>query len=248
MNYKFILKNNYGFFSDFNIIIGCLNYIINNQIDNYTFIWNNILYQSNQENLFNKIFFKTNEYNFYDKEINASSIGCEYYSQFNPREKFINSYNILNYFNYFNNPYYLDLKNKCKKQLNTLGVHVRGTDHWQHAPILDIDIYFQYIDKKLESGKYTNIFIATDETRYIEKFQKKYGKKIIFNDNILRSNTSISIHHNNFLNKEKLIEDVMLDAISLSECEEIIITSSNVSAYTLALNPNIKYTFIDYNI
>ena len=45
--------------------------------------------------------------------------------------------------------------------------------------------------------------------------------------------------------KEKLIEDVMLDAISLSQCEEILITSSNVSAYTLAINPFIKYIFLD---
>ena len=38
----------------------------------------------------------------------------------------------------------------------------------------------------------------------------------------------------------------MLDAISLAQCKEIIITSSNVTGYTLAINPTIKYTFIDF--
>ena len=37
----------------------------------------------------------------------------------------------------------------------------------------------------------------------------------------------------------------MLDATSLAQCEEIIITASNVAGYTLTINPTIKYTQID---
>jgi hypothetical protein len=245
MNYKFVQYVSSGFFSDFNVIIGCLDFIIKHNITNFNFVWNNVYYQNNNENLFHKFFFKTPEYNSYDHELTAISIGATYYQPFNEREKFINSNNILAHFNYFSNPIYIQLKNLCAKADNCLGVHVRGTDHWQHGPLINLDEYFKHIDDKIELGIYTKIFLATDEARYVESFQQRYGDKVIINDNITRSNTSIAIHSSGVDNKEKLITDVMLDAISLAQCEEIIITSSNVSAYTLAINPHIKYTFID---
>lgn len=245
MNYKFVQHVSSGFFSDFNVIIGCLDYIIQNNITNFHFVWNNIYYQTNNENLFHKFFFSTPEFDTYDQVIDAIAIGATYYQPYNEREKFINSYKVLAHFDYFNNPVYTQLKQLCAKADNCIGVHVRGTDHWQHCPLIDLDVYFKHIDEKLESEQYTKIFLATDEAKYVESFLKKYGDRVIINDNITRSNTSTAIHSSNYEDKEKLIIDVMLDAISLAQCEEIIITSSNVSAYTLAINPYIKYTFLD---
>jgi hypothetical protein len=245
MNYKFIQYVSSGFFSDFNVIIGCLDFIIKNQITNFNFVWHNVYYQDNEENLFTKFFFETPEYSNYDQEIAAISIGATYYQPYNKREKFINSHNVLTHFNYFNNPVYIKLKEICVKADNSIGVHVRGTDHWQHGPLINLDTYFKHIDEKIETGLYTKIFLATDEVKYVEIFQQKYGEKVIINDNITRSNNSIAIHSSGYKDKAKLITDVMLDAISLAQCDDIIITSSNVSAYTLAINPHIKYTFID---
>jgi hypothetical protein len=245
MNYKFIQRVNSGFFSDFNVIIGCLDYIITNKISNFNFVWNNAYYQNNNENLFFKYFFNTLEYDNYDYQIEAITIGATYYQPFNERERFINSHNVLTHFNYFNNPVFVQLKNQCVKSDNCLGIHVRGTDHWQHGPLIDLAVYFEYIDSKLELGKYNKIFLATDEERHVQSFKQRYGDKVITNSNITRSNTSAAIHRSGYQDKEKLIIDVMLDAISLAQCNEIIITSSNVSAYTLAINPYIKYTFVD---
>ena len=154
--------------------------------------------------------------------------------------------NIIKHFNYFENPYYQTLKSNCAKRDNCLGVHVRGTDHWRHGPIVDLDTYFKFIDRKLFEESYTNIFLATDEVRVVQGFQSRYGDKVFTNDEILRSETADGIHLSGVPNKEKLIEDVMLDAISLSLCDEILITSSNVSGYALTVNPFIKYTFIDW--
>jgi hypothetical protein len=251
MNYKFIQYISSGFFSDFNVIIGCLDYIIKNKITNFTFIWNNVYYQEitdNTENLFTKYFFSTPEYETYDQEIQAISIGSTYYKTVNKRKIFLNSFNVLTHFNYFNNPVYLQLKKDCVKKENCLGVHVRGTDHGQHGPLINIDTYFKHVDSKIMSEEYTSIFLATDEELYVEKFQQRYGKeRVIINENITRSENKIAIHTRVAgIDKTKLITDVLLDAISLAQCEEIIITSSNVSAYTLAINPTIKYTFIDF--
>lgn len=245
MNYLFTQQVNAGFFSDFNVIIGCLDFILKNKITNFSFVWNNILYQSSKVNLFDIFFFKTKTYEEYDKTITAISIGATYYQPINPHEKFLNSYEVLNYFNYFENSIFLDKKNKCVKRENCLGVHVRGTDHGMHGPLLNLNIYFDWVDKKLNENNYSYIFLATDEEQYVDSFHKKYGDKVITNNNITRSISNTAIHYSNYEDKEKLIEDVMLDAISLSQCEEILITSSNVSAYTLAINPFIKYIFLD---
>jgi hypothetical protein len=246
MNYLFTQKSTRGFFSDFNVALGCLDYIIKNDIKHFSFIWNNSLYQDNTENLFDKFLFKNEVYDAYDVLIQAGDIGGVYYQPVNPHEKFLNSYNILKHFNYFEeNNMFNTLKRDCVKAENTLGIHVRGTDHWQHSPLLDIATYFKAVDKKLAEKNFTNIFLATDEEQNIEKFSRRYGNKLIVNNDIIRSSSLVAIHFNNYKNKEKLIQDVMLDALSLSQCEEILITSSNVSAYTLAINPFLNYNFID---
>jgi hypothetical protein len=79
-------------------------------------------------------------------------------------------------------------------------------------------------------------------------FKNRYGDMIRTNDNVYRSNNGIAIHHSKFSNLEKLVTDVMSDAISLSKCDEILITSSNVAGYALMLNPHIKFDQIDLHI
>jgi hypothetical protein len=245
MNYLFTQDSNAGFFSDFNVTLGCLNYIIKNDIKQFSFIWNNSLYQDDKTNLFDKYFFKNKIYDTYDAVMQTREIGGTYYQPVTPHETLLNSHNILQRFNYFEeNDMFNALKHKCMKAENTLGIHVRGTDHWQHGPLFDIDTYFNAVDKKLDERNFTNIFLATDEEQNIEKFTRRYGNKLIVNKDIIRSTSSVAIHHINYKHKEKLIHDVMLDALSLSQCEEILITSSNVAGYAIAVNPFLKYNYI----
>jgi hypothetical protein len=86
----------------------------------------------------------------------------------------------------------------------------------------------------------------TDEQQVVDIFQEKYGSKLYIND-VIRSNNQSPIHHSGFVDRKNLALDVMTDAISLSKCEEIIVTSSNIAGYTLMLSPNIKYDQIDKN-
>ena len=76
------------------------NEVLKNKITNFSFVWNNIFYQSSKVNLFDIFFFKTKTYEEYDKTITAISIGATYYQPINPHEKFLNSYEVLKYFNY----------------------------------------------------------------------------------------------------------------------------------------------------
>lgn len=249
MKYLIEQKRNVGFFSDFNLITAALTRLRENNIKDFSFIWNNILYSDNtNENLFNKYFFDTQEYDNYDVVYDIGDIAFGFFTHFNEHEIWLRANETLNYFNYFNNPVYKNCYEKCFKADNVLGVHVRGTDHGEHGSLIDIDYYFKQIDAELETNKFNSIFLATDENRIVDQFVTRYSSIVKVNSDITRSNTNQGIHFSNFTNKSQLAEEVLLDAISLANCKNIIITSSNVSSYTLCINPNVEYTFIDKHI
>jgi hypothetical protein len=56
------------------------------------------------------------------------------------------------------------------------------------------------------------------------------------------------VHSSNFKDKEKLATDVLTDAFSLSCCDKILITQSNISNYVKTINPNLKYEYLDTHI
>ena len=245
MNLLISQNHQSGFFSNFNVIVGALNEVDKSNVENFTIIWNNPLYQTNDENLFVKYFAKTKLYSNYDIIHTALELGGCYYQPINGRDIFINSNRLLKKYEYFNNEIYLDIKSKCVQKSNTLGVHIRLTDHVQHGALISVDAYCDLIDQILTTSKYDYIFLATDEWQALEKLISRYGKMVIYND-VIRSDNGIAFHTSNqHSDREKLAIDVLYDGISLSLCDEMIITSSNVSGYSLSLNPTVKYTFID---
>lgn len=244
-----VQKRSAGFFSDFNLVTAALTYLRENNIVDFTFIWNNIYYSANSsENLFNKFFFKTVEFENYDAIYDIGDIGGHLFKHFNEHEIWLRANKTLKHFNYFDNPVYKKCYEQCYKSTNVLGIHVRGTDHAAHGQLLDIEYYFSQVDKQLLTNKFEFIFLATDEYKIIDQFINRYGDKVKVNSNIRRSDNNQGIHYSNFTNKEDLAEEVMRDAISLANCDHILITSSNVSGYTLCINPHVGYTYIDRDI
>ena len=154
---------------------------------------------------------------------------------------------ILRFHNYFDNEIYKSCNVASAKKEKSLGVHVRGTDHSRHGKLLTLEYYFSKIDERL-NNHYDNLFLATDENKIVNAFKHRYGDRVFTNQEIKRSDTMQSIHYSNFPSKEKLVIDVMTDAASLANCDEIIITASNVSGYVLMVNPDIKYQQIDTHV
>ena len=68
------------------------------------------------------------------------------------------------------------------------------------------------------------------------------------NQNIDRVLGNVGIHSSNFQNKDKLAIDVLTDAFSLSCCDKILITQSNISGYVKLIKPEIKYEYLDNHI
>lgn len=259
MNYLIVENRPEGFFSNFNLIIGSLNYLYDSKIDNFYFHWNNPLYQENSENLFDKYFFKqnieeklkkksadSNEIVF-DKIYTTVDLGVHLFNFITPIEVYRKMNSILRFHNYFDNEIYKSCNVASAKKEKSLGVHVRGTDHSRHGKLLTLEYYFSKIDERL-NNHYDNLFLATDENKIVNAFKHRYGDRVFTNQEIKRSDTMQSIHYSNFPSKEKLVIDVMTDAASLANCDEIIITASNVSGYVLMVNPDIKYQQIDTHV
>lgn len=130
---------------------------------------------------------------------------------------------------------------KFKDQF-VLGVHIRGTDHLNEVPPVSIDNYLKEINKRIH--KIDKLFLATDESRIVDLFLKKYRNKLIYHDAI-RSENNEALHANSSLTGYKLGYDALLDCYSLSRCNEVILTHSNLSYASLLFNPHLKYKLME---
>lgn len=129
-----------------------------------------------------------------------------------------------------------------------LGVHIRRTDKFligmygttqKHAPV-DLEIFKEEIDKIVDDYDY--IYLATDCIDAVNYIKKLYGKKVIYNINAIRGNSTRSIH-NNFKDLSGYIKglNVLTDVILLSKCKHLIRSSSNVSITSLYLNLDLTH-------
>ena len=239
-----------GFFSNVMVILDALNSmkIKGASVKNICILWNNNLYQNNTENLCEKYLFK-NLFN----ETNLTSIkALDFYSRpgFFINANYRNQINdILFEIQYYKNLYYKKFFSESIVQNSSvLGVQIRRTDHSMHGKLLDLEEIIKLIEIELLNFDYENIFIATDDVRCLSELISIYKDRIIFNQGIARSISEIAIHRANYENKEKLAQDVLLDAISLSKCKKLLITSSNVSHFAVCLNKELNYEYMNYKI
>lgn len=142
-------------------------------------------------------------------------------------------------------PYILDKVEKFTKQYfqgRVAGIHIRGTDSFfdKGRPNLPISYFEKLIEHKLTD--YNKVFIATDNMFVTERLQDRFKDKIIF-----YSSTRLDIGfekvalHETIFNDENIDfgEQVLIESILLSKCDLIIRQQSNVSTYSIILNPDI---------
>jgi len=126
---------------------------------------------------------------------------------------------------------------------NILGVHIRRTDHHEEIAPVKIESYVKEIDKRI--GKIDGIFLATDDADVVDFFKKKYGDLLVINNSV-RSTGGIAVHDRMGANdKRKLGLDALIVCYSLSRCQEVILTHSNLSYAALLLNPELKYKLME---
>ncbi|AKP53008.1 O-fucosyltransferase family protein [Cyclobacterium amurskyense] len=128
-------------------------------------------------------------------------------------------------------------------KLKTLGVHIRKTDHFQEVTPVKDKVFFRQIEKKITN--YDRLFVATDDSEMLAILKGKFPDKIMAND-CVRSVGSQPIHHkegqkDGFL----LAKEALMDCITLSNCDELILSPSNLSYAALVFNPEVNYTIVE---
>lgn len=117
-----------------------------------------------------------------------------------------------------------------------LGIHIRGTDYKQncieHPTMPSISEYFEVIDELLEKNQFEEIFLATDDSEFQADFISRYGEKIHFYSDVMRSSgdESVAFSTSKRENHKYLLGyEVLRDAITLSLCDGLICGLSQVS-------------------
>ncbi len=132
-----------------------------------------------------------------------------------------------------------------------IGVHIRATDSVgsfgrEEAP--NIDDYCAVIDKKIDSEENVKIFLATDDTVYIEPLVKIYGDRIYHQDCLRHEQGEVStlVYKGGYTLPTYIIDDparngeeVMIDFLLLCESNYFVHNVSSVSRSVLLARPNL---------
>ena len=133
-----------------------------------------------------------------------------------------------------------------------LAIHIRGTDfalQWNHHPNpVTPEDYFPAVDEALSQG-FTYLFLATDDSSYTEKFEKRYGKKILYYKNIYRSDGTCNIAFEKVDQDRSRYDrgvDVLKDIYTLARCGGLIAGLSQVSimARIICLSLEREYRYV----
>ena len=162
--------------------------------------------------------------------------GCEW---FDMSEKYIKEMGRL-YRDYirFNKKTRIQMEQDTSKVLKgkkTLGIHFRGTDYVigavGHPVALQVEDYFDEIDKAIDQCGFQQLFIATDDLSALRKFKQRY-KNISYYKDVLRAEGTVSVA---FLERKgdqhpkyRSGYEVLRDAYTLSLCDGLISGKSQV--------------------
>lgn len=119
---------------------------------------------------------------------------------------------------------------------SVLAVHVRGTDFKQnyngHPVQVGVDEYLRKTVSIFQKGTYDKVFLATDDSEAIEKFQKEFQEKLVFYKDVVRSKGDDTVMHS-VMDRENhrylLGYEVLRDMYTLAMCDGLVAGLSQVS-------------------
>lgn len=95
---------------------------------------------------------------------------------------------------------------------NTVGVHVRRTDHTEAIANSPIDVFVEKMQQELTAEKETKFFVATDDATVREELRQKLPQTtlIFLESGIIDRNS------------REGLEDALIEMLALSKCKKII--------------------------
>lgn len=132
----------------------------------------------------------------------------------------------------------------------TVGVHVRGSDYKSgynnHPTIVPVEEYLQEAKKLFSSGRYEQVFLATDDDQALQLFKNTFGEKLVYFRDVVRTSGKTSVAFSE-ASREKhkylLGLEVLRDMLSLTACDGLVAGISQVSncARIIKKSRNIEY-------
>ena len=147
-----------------------------------------------------------------------------------------NRYFILNE---YTSDYIDDNRRNLKIDSRTLGIHFRGQEMRRaalHPLPMTLRQAISLTNEIMATGKYEKIFVVTEGSNYLKKFEKAFPGKVV------STNAFRSFIWNSYrlrvrkLHRYKLGLEILTDTILLSECGGLISGSSNVTEMAILLN------------
>jgi hypothetical protein len=90
-----------------------------------------------------------------------------------------------------------------------------------------------------------NIFLATDDIKYLNPIKERYGNMVTYDDTIHISSDNAPLH--NLPNRDIINEEVLSSVFILSSCSHFLYSFSNVSLLALIMGANHHKTILNLN-
>lgn len=129
-----------------------------------------------------------------------------------------------------------EIKSLIREDDRVLGIHIRGTDfgiaYKNHPRLITVEEFEGKIELLLRKGKYSKIFIATDDDSKLKYLKGKYADIVLTYDDTFRSSGDkniLSIQDSRPDGKYKKGLEVLRDVYTLASCKGLIAGLSHVS-------------------
>ncbi len=124
-----------------------------------------------------------------------------------------------------------------------LGLHWRKTDHYMEVSPVNEKVFIRTLERKLK--EFDKLFVATDDQNLLGFLQNKFKGKVLAHD-VNRSSNGQPVHEIKASSQGPLLaEEALMDCLSLSFCDELVLSPSNFSYTALVFNPEVNYTIME---
>ncbi len=130
-----------------------------------------------------------------------------------------------------------------------IGVHYRGSDfkknYNKHPVSIGVEEYICNVEGLLQKG-YDRIFLATDDAGAVCAFEERFGDKVIYFKDVVRTDGTVSVafsEERRENHKYLLGREVLRDMLTLAACDAIVsgMSQVSISAQITKLSYNERY-------
>ncbi len=104
----------------------------------------------------------------------------------------------------------IKIQQTTSKFVNTVGLHIRRSDHEASKQLSTLEKFINVIDKEINSDSNTTFFISTDDEDTKQSLIKSYGDRIIYNE--------ITSYNRN---SKEAVKEAVLDLYCLSKTKKL---------------------------